>query len=149
AHGLEFVVMSSPGRVVEGEHEGIERLTRDERKGSPIESHEGRGNPSAGRFQMALHADFHASCGTQAGGIDDACTNIFGGVAASLDDANVLAAGTVASLAIDTFGEVAGEDGIAAGGVVVRWNLRNPVMAKHAFVRDEAAGSGMIGIGAG
>src|SRR5262249_1814967 len=134
AHGLELVIVSGPGRVVEGEHEGIERLSGRERKGSPVESDKCRGKPSAGGFQMALHADFHPEFGTQARGIYDARADIFGGAAASLDDANVLAAGTVASLAVDPFGEVAAEDGIGAGGVVVRRNLRNPVMAEHAFI---------------
>src|SRR5204863_5670369 len=86
---------------------------------------------------MALHAQLHLELGIEAGGIDDASAN---------RRANVLAAGTVASLAIDSGRKLTNENGLAAGRLVVRRNLRIAGMAEDALVRGEAAGLRMRGI---
>src|SRR5437763_334549 len=86
---------------------------------------------------MALHAQLHLELGIEAGGIDDASAN---------RRANVLAAGTVASLAVDSGRQLPRENGLAAGLLVVRRNLRITSMAEDALVRGETAGLRMRGI---
>ena len=40
ADGFEFVVVTGPGRMVEGEHEGVQRLAGPERKRAAVEAHQ-------------------------------------------------------------------------------------------------------------
>jgi hypothetical protein len=146
-HRLEFVVVSSTGRMIEEEFKILEGLPRRERKRSPVESLYRSGNASARSLEMALHANVHAEFGTQAGRIHDAAANLFHFGASGPGGSNVLAARSVASLAVDSFGQVAKENRVAAGRFVPNGYSRNSVMAKDTLVRYEAAGPGMSGIG--
>jgi uncharacterized protein YbdZ (MbtH family) len=60
ADGFEFVVVPGAWRMVEGEHERIQRLTRNKRKWTAVEPHNRRRNSSAGSLHVTLHADLHA-----------------------------------------------------------------------------------------
>ena len=97
---------------------------------------------------MALHADLHAEGEVEPGRIDDAGAHIprcCGG----FTPCGCAATWTMAALTIDSFGQVARKDGVAPRSFIARRNLRNPVVAKHALIRDEAAGSRMVRIGTG
>ena len=59
---------------------------------------------------------------------------------ARLDGANMLAAGAMTALAVDAFREVAGEDRVAAGGLVAGGNLRNRRYGRTCTYRRRSGG---------
>ena len=146
-HRLEFVVVTGAGRVIEEECEVLDRLAGHVGKRAPGESFDLGGNASAGSLEVALQADFRTELGIQAGGIYDAAAYRFHFGAAAPGGSHMVAAGSVTPLAVDAFGQVAGENRFAAGRFVPCRNSRNPVMAKDTLVRYEAASPRMIGIG--
>ena len=146
-HRLEFVVVAGTGRVIEEECGILDGFARHVGKRASGESFDLGGNTSTRSFKVALHANVHPQFRTQAGGIYDAAANLFHFCADASGGPHMVASGSVAPLAVDAFGQVASENRVAAGRFVPCRNSRNSVMAEHALVGDEAAGSGMIGIG--
>src|SRR5579862_2545570 len=92
---------------------------------------------------MALHAQIHLQVRAEPRGVHDARPNVFRLRARGPHHLKMIAARTVASLAIDALRQFAGEDGIAARSVMSGGNLRDRVVAAHALVGNEAAGLGM------
>src|SRR5260370_17870537 len=57
AHCFKFVVVSGTGRMIERNHEILERLPRHERKRASVKSQQRSGNSSAGGLDMTFHAN--------------------------------------------------------------------------------------------
>ena len=140
ADNFELLVVPAAGGVVEGELEIRERLAGAEGARAAVEAADDGGKSGAGGLQVALHAQIHAQFRAEAGGIHDAGANLLNGGAGGLDGAEVLRSGAVAALAVDAFGQIAGEDGFAIGTVVAGRHARIGGVADDALVRSQAAG---------
>ena len=69
AHRFEFVVVTRPGRMIEGEHEGVERLARHEGKRAAVEAHDRRRESVRWRSPGGIACRF--PCGaSDSGGLD-------------------------------------------------------------------------------
>ncbi len=136
ADRLEFALVPGTGRVVEGDREIPQWLSRHIGERAAVESLQHRRNASAGGFQVALHAHFHAPLGTQLGRIHHRRPRPAG--------AHMFGSRTVASLAIDPLRQFAEEHRIAARFLVGGRDVRVAVVAEHALVGDEPAGLRML-----
>src|ERR1017187_8554864 len=140
AYRLEFAFVPGARRVVERDREIYRGLSRHIRERAPVESLERRRDAPAGGFEVALHTHLHPPLGTQLRRIHHA--DPAGG-------SNMLASGTVASLAIDPLRKFPKEHRLTTGRLVGSWYVRIAVMAEHALIRDEPEGLRMLRVGPG
>src|ERR1041384_2697148 len=90
---------------------------------------------------MTLHADFELLSGWEARGIDNVCPDLGRLGIALLREPHVLAARTVAPLAIDAFRQCTGKDRLFTAAV--RRRCRISVMAEQALGGYSAPEAGM------
>src|SRR5437868_3392700 len=101
--------MSGAGRMVERQQKVAERFSWPKRKWPPVEAPDQTGNRAAGWLQMALHAQIHLQIGTEPRRIHYTRADIRRLRARRLHGPNVVATGTMTSLAIDALRKVAGK----------------------------------------
>ena len=145
-HDLEAVFTRTGGRVIEEQHEIAQGFAWTIRKRAAIVLHDGSRERHTIGFQMALQADFHATRRSQPFGIHDGSGNGCGCDAGGVRGLNVIAAGPMAPLAIDSLRQCSAEKRLCPELIVSRGKLWKRIMAKHAFQIDFAAGVGLIGL---
>ena len=109
---FKLVIVSSTRGMIEIEDKVLQGLTGDVGEWLSIEPANQRGKAAAGRLQVALHAYIHLEFRIEPRRIHDAGTYICWPAAGSLCYANMPAAGTMASLTVDSLWQVLREDRI-------------------------------------
>src|SRR2546422_6167682 len=99
---FEFVPAAGPWRVVEVQFEIAERFSRKIRERRAAEADHGIGQARTGGLQMALHAHFELPLRRQPRRVDDLRPNFGWRGIAPLGCPDVLAARTMAALAVDS-----------------------------------------------
>src|SRR6478672_3023898 len=99
-----------------------------------------------GGLEMADHAHFHLALRAEARRVDDRVAYVFPCGAGGARELRMPAAGTMASLAVDTFGQRSTRvDRFRKRLIVSRGDLRVPIVAEHAIVTDGTTEAVMVG----
>src|SRR2546425_202037 len=93
--------------------------------------------PCAGSLQVTLHAHLELPFGREPRGVHNRVANRL--FVPALHRLNMAEAGAVASLAVNAFGDAAGEPGFAAKTVAARRNLRVGIVTEDTFLGDLTA----------
>ncbi len=146
---FKILLIFAAGRVIEEEHEIAQRLAWIVGERAAAVTLDGMRQGEAGGLQVALQADLHLTIAAQPRGIDDGGAHLVGGRSGGMRSAHMVAARTVAALAIDAFGESAGIERLTARFVVAGGNPRVGVVAEHALVSDGSRRQGIVAIAPG
>ena len=109
---FKLVVVSSAGGVIKIQDEVLQWLAGNIGERLSIKPSNQRGKAAACRLQVALHANIHLEFRTESRRIHNARAYVCWPGARGLCYANVPTAGTVASLTVDSLGQVLRENGI-------------------------------------
>src|SRR3954470_8847705 len=121
------------------------RLSGPVREHSALVAADRIGQWTTGTLKMTLHAYLHLAIPAESRGINDGPANLFALRVAGIQSCQMGGTGTVTSLAVDTFRQVAIEHRLCTTQLRVWLHRRIPVVAEHAFIGNRTPEVVLVG----